>query len=203
VSVERETALKRGGGYRLVPLDLVLAERELPAAPEPAEEAFEREWALGLMDRALERLRAEYEDGPRKGRAEVVLRFFALAEAPTYTEAAAACGMTVPQWKATLHRARARFREILREEVAATVEDDGEGEDRPPARGDEQEQRVGGGEPEEDRRGLEVHAGAVAAAVAGGFEVGVDAAAELAEETVAGTELHAGAMGGILRGRRQ
>jgi RNA polymerase sigma factor (sigma-70 family) len=125
---ERETALKRGGAHRLVPLDAVLAERDLPAAPEAAEEAFEREWALGLMERALGRLRAEYEDGRRKGRAEVVLRFFALEEAPTYTEAAAACGMTVPQWKATLHRARARFREILREEVAATVTDDGDGE---------------------------------------------------------------------------
>jgi RNA polymerase sigma factor (sigma-70 family) len=125
---EREAALKRGGGYRLVPLDVVLAERDLPATPERAEEAFEREWALGVMERALDRLRAEYEDGTRKGRAEVVLRFFALAEAPTYAEAAAACGMTVPQWKATLHRARARFREILREEVAATVEDDGDGE---------------------------------------------------------------------------
>jgi RNA polymerase sigma factor (sigma-70 family) len=125
---EREAALKRGGGQRLVPLDVALAERELPAAPEPPEQAFEREWALGLMERALGRLRAEYEGGTRRGRAEVVLRFFALGEPPTYAEAAAACGMTAPQWKATLHRARARFREILREEVAATVEDEGDGE---------------------------------------------------------------------------
>jgi RNA polymerase sigma-70 factor (ECF subfamily) len=80
------------------------------------------------MERALGRLRAEYDEGTRRGRADVVLSFFALGEAPTYAEAATACGMTTAQWKATLHRARARFREILREEVAATVADDGEGE---------------------------------------------------------------------------
>jgi hypothetical protein len=34
--------------------------------------------------------------------------------------------MTVVQFKAALHRARRRFREILREEVAGTV--DGEGQ---------------------------------------------------------------------------
>jgi DNA-directed RNA polymerase specialized sigma24 family protein len=123
---ERDTALKRGGAYRFVPLDLVLAERELPAAPEPPLQAYEREWAVGLMERALGRLRQEYEEGRRKGRGETVLGFFTLERAPSYAEAAEACGMTVPQFKAALHRARARFREILRSEVAATVDDDGE-----------------------------------------------------------------------------
>jgi len=125
---EKDSALKRGGAYRFVPLDVALAEQELPAAPAPPAGAFEKEWALGLMERALQRLRAEYEDGKRKGRADVVLRFFGLDEAPSYAEAAAACGMTAPQFKAALHRARARFRDILREEVAATVDDDAEGE---------------------------------------------------------------------------
>jgi len=123
---ERDVALKRGGAYRFVPLDVALAERELPAAPEPALQAYEREWALGLMERSLDRLRREYEEGKRKGRGETILGFFALDGAPTYAEAAAECGMSVPQFKAALHRARERFREILRDEVAATVEDDAE-----------------------------------------------------------------------------
>ena len=119
---ERDTARKRGGDYRFVPLDVALAERELPAAPEAPGAAFDREWALGLMERALCRLAREYEDGTRKGRADVVLRFFGLGEAPSYAEAARDCGMTAPQFKASLHRARARFREILAEEMAATVD---------------------------------------------------------------------------------
>jgi DNA-directed RNA polymerase specialized sigma24 family protein len=122
------TTLKRGGGYRFVPLEVALAEQELPAAPAPPLEAFEKEWALGLMERAVARLRREYEEGRRKGRAEVVLRFFGLDRAPSYAEAARECGMTVPQFKAALHRARARFREILHEEVAATVDDDADRE---------------------------------------------------------------------------
>jgi len=123
---ERDRALKRVGAYGFVPLDVVLAERELPAAPEPALQAYEREWALNLMERSLGRLRREYEEGKRKGRGETILGFFALDSAPTYAEAAAECGMSVPQFKAALHRARERFREILRDEVAATVEDDAE-----------------------------------------------------------------------------
>jgi hypothetical protein len=94
---ERDSALKRGGGYRLISLDLVLAERELPAATEGPQQAYEREWALGLMERALGRLRREYEEGRRKGRVETVLKFFGLDRAPSYAEAAAECGMTVPQ----------------------------------------------------------------------------------------------------------
>lgn len=125
---ERAAAQKRGGDYRFVPLDVVLAERELPAAPKPALQAYEREWALGLMERALARLRREYDEGKRKGSGQTVLGFFGLDAAPSYAEAAAQCGMTVPQFKAALHRARVRFREILRDEVAATVEDDAEAE---------------------------------------------------------------------------
>jgi RNA polymerase sigma-70 factor (ECF subfamily) len=125
---ERRSAQKRGGGARVVPLDLVLAERELAAAPDDPLRAYQREWALGLMERALARLRTEYEDGTRKGRVDTVLRFFRLDAAPSYAEAAAESGMTVPQFKAALHRARRRFREILREEVEDTVQDGGQAE---------------------------------------------------------------------------
>ena len=119
---ERDTARKRGGDFRFVPLDTAVAERDLAAAPEAAAEAFDREWALGLMERALVRLAGEYEDGTRKGRADVVMRFFSLDRAPSYADAARECGMTVPQFKASLHRARARFRAILAEELGPTVD---------------------------------------------------------------------------------
>jgi RNA polymerase sigma factor (sigma-70 family) len=122
----REAAQKRGGGVRLVPIDLVLAERELEGAPAEAETAYEREWAVGVMERALGRLRREYDEGRRQGPAEVYLRFFSLQAAdavPSYAEAAARVGLTAPQFKAALHRARQRFRELLREEVGGTLQD--------------------------------------------------------------------------------
>jgi RNA polymerase sigma-70 factor (ECF subfamily) len=123
---EARSALKRGGGLRIVPLDAAGAERDLAAAAPDAESAFEREWALAVMQRALERLRSEYTSGKRGAHIATLLRFFGLDEAPSYAEAAAASSMSVPQFKAALHRARQRFRELLREEIAASVDADGD-----------------------------------------------------------------------------
>ena len=119
---EQASAQKRGGAFRFVPLDVALAERELPAAADAAASAFEREWAMGVMERAWSRLRGEYTDGNRKGNADTVARFFGFERAPSYAEAAAECGMSVPQFKASLHRARARFRALVKDEIAATVD---------------------------------------------------------------------------------
>ena len=74
------------------------------------------------MERALGRLRSEYESGERRGNADTVLAFFGLGEVRSYAQAAAECGMTPSQFKAALHRARTRFRDILNEEVDETVD---------------------------------------------------------------------------------
>jgi RNA polymerase sigma-70 factor (ECF subfamily) len=119
-------AVKRGGRTKIVPLDTLVGERDLPAAAEDPDRAFDREWATGVMERAIARLRVEYEQGRRKGPADVFLAFFRPVESPSYADAAAACGLTTAQFKAALHRARERFRELVREEVAATVGADDE-----------------------------------------------------------------------------
>jgi hypothetical protein len=113
--------VKRGGGLAAVPIDTEGAERDLAAsAPDPAE-AFEREWAVATLARAVERLREEYTSGKRRGQPEVILSFFGFDAPPSYAEAAARSGMTPARFKACLHRARTRFRELLREEVAPTA----------------------------------------------------------------------------------
>ncbi len=121
---EGASALKRGGDREIVPLDFDLAERHLSGLPSTPEDAFEREWAEDVMDRATGRLRREFESGLRKGPFDLVLRFFQFGAAPSCAEAARENGMTVPQLKAFLHRARVRFREIVREEVADTAAGD-------------------------------------------------------------------------------
>jgi RNA polymerase sigma-70 factor (ECF subfamily) len=120
---EARTAQKRGGGARTVSLDFELAESELPGATEDAAQAYDREWALGVMERALRGLEREFASGARKGSFDVVRKFFQLGEPPPYAEAAVASGMSVPQFKAFLHRARTRFRELVRIEVSHTVRD--------------------------------------------------------------------------------
>ncbi len=118
---ERDAAARRGGGLRPVPFDTELIERTLDTRELGPDRAYEREWALGLMERALLRLRSEFESGRRRGDAATLLRFFGFDAPPSYEEAAAACGMSAAQFKAALHRARRRFRELLRAEVGATV----------------------------------------------------------------------------------
>jgi RNA polymerase sigma-70 factor (ECF subfamily) len=125
----RAAAQKRGGGAAPIALDFDVAERHLDGAPRGPEAAFARAWALGVMRRALEALRAEFADGRRQGPFELVLAFFGAGEAPSYADAAAAHAMSEPQLKAFLHRARARFGALVRAEVARTVRDAGDVED--------------------------------------------------------------------------
>lgn len=118
-----EGAGKRGGHAGKVPL---VSETDtspglpLPAAPEGEPElAYDREWALTLIARALAALEAEHAE-----RAD----FFAalkpwLEATPTVPQAetAAALGMSETALKVAIHRLRARFRELIRAEIAATV----------------------------------------------------------------------------------
>lgn len=114
-------AEKRGGRTQILCLDAAAMEPLAASVPEDPILAFEREWAFAVMSRALDRLRAEYLTGRRQGSVDVVFRFFGQGAPPTYAEAAAESGVSVAQFKAGLHRARTRFREILLEEVADTV----------------------------------------------------------------------------------
>lgn len=123
---ESRSARKRGGGAPVLSLDVEGAERDVAAAPEDPGAAFDREWALGVMERALAKLRGEFEGGARRGPYDVFLQFFRPSEAPSYEEASRACGMSLPQFKAFLHRTRVRFREIVRADIADTVADAGE-----------------------------------------------------------------------------
>ena len=120
---ESRTARKRGGGAKTVAVDFDLAERDLAHAPGEADAAFDREWALGVMERALARLRAEFESGGRRGPFDVALKFFGPAEPPTYAAASKESGMSTVRFKAFLHRARARFRQLVREQVSHTLPD--------------------------------------------------------------------------------
>ena len=80
---DRERALKRGGGQRLVELDGVTAERRYalePVESSTPETLFERAWAEHVLARTLERLQAEVKEmfvrdikfrlGALKGQAE-------------------------------------------------------------------------------------------------------------------------------------
>lgn len=118
---EKATAAKRGGTAKPLELDGLLGER-LADASLPPDLAFERAWAVSTFERALKRLEQDW--GPRAGSFEVIALFFSPAqEPPGYRETAEKFGLSIPQLKSLLHRARLRFRELVEDEVRQTVGD--------------------------------------------------------------------------------
>jgi len=86
-----------------------------------AEQLFERQWALTVLGRAIERLQGEYESS---GRAELFdrLKGFVTGDSEgKYSDAAAALGMTEGAVKTAVHRLRRRLGKVLRDEVTQTL----------------------------------------------------------------------------------
>jgi len=124
---ERAQALKRGGGETPIPLDFHSAEswyRLQPAHQHTPEKAFEKRWALALLEKTLARLREETADSnnpERFGR----LSAFLTDDSPRggYQQVATQLGMSEGAVKVAVHRMRRHFGELLRAEVAQTVDD--------------------------------------------------------------------------------
>lgn len=118
---ERASAEKRGGGYRIVSLDMTGTEHAVSPGRDPDHE-FEVQWASTVLQRALSILKQEFAQGERSGSFELLEGFFSTEEPPSYRELAERHAMTIPQLKSFLHRARGRLRELVRQEVAATLD---------------------------------------------------------------------------------
>ena len=130
---EHDRAAKRGGGVAPLSIDARDAEgrylRE-PAHDRTPERLFEHAWALALLDGVLARLRAEYE-GSGRGAAFEVLKV-ALTDGPRtvpHAELARRLGTTAGAVQVAVHRLRRRYRDLVREAIAATVADPAEVED--------------------------------------------------------------------------
>ena len=127
---ERDGALKRGGGQKPMPLDFESGEERYRLEPShdwTAERVFDRRWALTLLDRVVERLKAEYTE---RGKGALFERLKATltdpADAPAYAQIAAELQMSEGAVKVAAHRMRTRYREILKAEIAETLADPGE-----------------------------------------------------------------------------
>lgn len=130
---DRAAAKKRGGGAAHFPLDFAAAEGRFarePAAPETPERAFERRWALDLLDGALAELRQEYADSGRGKLFDALKGCLTAGGADVaYADLAAELNMTEGAVKVAAHRLRQRYRDRLREAIARTVADPAEVDD--------------------------------------------------------------------------
>lgn len=103
---DRSQAKKRGGGRRLISLDVEAAE-SLLVVDDPLDRHFDRQWARAILDDAMQALEQEYVG---RGQAERFAEFRPVLAGGTHKD------------RVALHRARKRFRELVRERVARTVE---------------------------------------------------------------------------------
>jgi DNA-directed RNA polymerase specialized sigma24 family protein len=127
----RAHAAKRGG--EMVPLSLDLRDAQDRFAHEPVEmtlgpeQAFDRTWALGMIERSIGKLQKEYE---KSGRGELFAALVAHVWGNGATEAfaapAARLGMTAHAFTVALHRLRQRVGHRLRADVAETVASESE-----------------------------------------------------------------------------
>jgi len=127
---DRERAKKRGGGQVPIALEVETAEARYAAEPPDTltpEALFERQWALGVIDRAMARLRADLVEAGKEATFEH-LKGFLIGEKEEggYADIARTLGTTEGAIKVTVHRLRRRFRDQLRVEIGATVSDDSE-----------------------------------------------------------------------------
>jgi RNA polymerase sigma factor (sigma-70 family) len=124
-SRDRARALKRGGASRGPSLDANAADSRYALEPrdtDTPESLFERDWALTLLERALERLRQEAIDAGRELEFER-LRQYLTGEEPRapYSAVAADLRSTEAAVKMAVHRLRRRYGCLLREEISQTV----------------------------------------------------------------------------------
>lgn len=113
---------KKRGAPLLPSLDTAATESALASAAcanLAPDRAFDRAWALALLDTVTARLRAEH---PNRAHFDALLPCLAGRTADTpHSELASKLGLSEPAVRVALHRLRQRYRHLLREEVAQTV----------------------------------------------------------------------------------
>lgn len=124
---DKSQAQKRGGGtHNFLPLDAVTAENRYSLEPvdnTTADKLYERRWALTLLDSTLARLREEFVADGKAGQFDDLKFTLTGGRGDTpYAELATKFGSTEGAVKVTVHRLRQRYRDVLRAQIAETVE---------------------------------------------------------------------------------
>jgi len=121
---DRENALKRGGGTRVLSLDAREDEEWLvrePAHDESPERLFDRRWAATVIARALVRLEQAMTAAVGPERFAALRPFLSGAQSGAYAEISRTLGIGESAARVGVHRMRRQFGELLRDEVAQTV----------------------------------------------------------------------------------
>jgi RNA polymerase sigma factor (sigma-70 family) len=123
---KRGMAQKRGGGSLTISLDLAAAEERFdlePADHSAPDKLFEKQWALALLAEVLNRLEGEYQSEGKTDLFNALKQsLMGFRETQPYVELAPRLGMNESAVKVAVHRLRKRYRELIRAEIANTLD---------------------------------------------------------------------------------
>jgi RNA polymerase sigma-70 factor (ECF subfamily) len=130
---ERAHARKRGGGKSALAIDLGDAEGRFSREPShelTPERIFDRTWALTLLGRVLDQLEGEYAAAGRAALFEELRGLLTGSSEPdSYAAIALRLDKNEGAIRVAVHRLRRRYGALLRQEIAATVDDPSEIDD--------------------------------------------------------------------------
>jgi len=123
---EAQQRLKRGGQVEHVSLH----EEGVPEIPDSLalapDAAFDRSWALTVLNRGMEALRAQCEAEGKAPFFELAKPMLAgAADHGAQAAAAAGCGLSPQGFRMALLRLKRRLRDCVKDEIAGTLEDAG------------------------------------------------------------------------------
>ncbi len=129
----RENRQKRGGGVSTLSLDSITAEERFSLEPQDLstpEDLYERRWAMTLLEEALTELESYYKRNEKNQFFQACKEFLYMGRAhSSYASIGSQLQMSEAALKMAIMRMRHRYRSILLQKVADTVEDPGEVED--------------------------------------------------------------------------
>jgi RNA polymerase sigma-70 factor (ECF subfamily) len=127
----RANALKRGGGQPMLEWDALGAEMRYELEPREqcdAEVLYDRRWAMDVLERAMRRLRGEFEARKSEVTFDALKGTLSGVE-QAREELAQKLHLSEGALKVAVHRLRQRYREVLRAEIGETLDRPGDVED--------------------------------------------------------------------------
>ena len=122
---EKANAAKRGGGQRPISLDDDSADDRCDVKADSGlspDKAFERQWALAVLDQAFAQLKAEFIAAGKLAIFNELKGFLSAdAQSGEYADIAARLNLSAAAVPVAVHRLRQRYREVVRDEIAHTV----------------------------------------------------------------------------------
>ncbi|MFK8111936.1 MAG: hypothetical protein AB8B91_07025, partial [Rubripirellula sp.] len=126
-----QQTLRRGGKTHVLSIDFMTAEQLYHGnrsastdVASPADE-FDRAWAVTLLERAIDRLRLEYDAKQQTRRFELLVPSLRSVELD-YDAIADTLEVTPTAVRKAASRFRQRYGQLLREEVSATLSSEGD-----------------------------------------------------------------------------